>query len=127
MAENKRQNLGRGLNALLGDVARDERDTAADGPARGAVRMIPVSAIAPHPGQPRRHFDEAALEELAGELGDRLTIAKINIDENPSTPSKYGVRGIPTLILFKGGAPAATKIGAGPKGEIKAWLEAELD
>ena len=64
-----------------------------------------------------------ALEELAGELGDRLTIAKINIDENPSTPSKYGVRGIPTLILFKDGEVAATKVGALPKSKLSQWLD----
>ncbi|WP_375250761.1 thioredoxin TrxA [Sphingomonas sp.] len=68
-----------------------------------------------------------SLEELSDEYGDQVTIAKLNIDENPDAPGQYGVRGIPTMILFKGGAPAATKIGAGPKGEIKAWLEAELD
>ena len=76
-ARRNRSGLGRGLNALLGDVARDERDTAADGPARGAVRMIPVSAIAPHPGQPRRHFDEAALEELAASIAERGVIQPI--------------------------------------------------
>lgn len=67
-----------------------------------------------------------ALEELAGEMGDRMTVAKLNIDENPSTPSKYGVRGIPTLILFKNGEVAATKIGALPKGKLEAWLEEVL-
>ncbi len=67
-----------------------------------------------------------ALEELADEMGDRMTVAKLNIDENPSTPSKYGVRGIPTLILFKGGEVAATKIGALPKGKLAAWLEEVL-
>jgi thioredoxin 1 len=67
-----------------------------------------------------------ALEELAGEMGDRMTVAKLNIDENPSTPSKYGVRGIPTLILFKNGEVAATKIGALPKGKISEWLEEVL-
>jgi thioredoxin 1 len=67
-----------------------------------------------------------ALEELAGELGDRLTIAKINIDENPSTPSKYGVRGIPTLILFKDGEVAATKVGALPKSKLSQWLDEVL-
>jgi thioredoxin 1 len=64
-----------------------------------------------------------ALEELAGEMGDRMTVAKLNIDENPSTPSKYGVRGIPTLILFKDGEVAATKIGALPKTALEAWLK----
>ena len=67
-----------------------------------------------------------ALEELSEELGGRVTIAKLNIDENPEAPGKYGVRGIPTMILFKDGQPAATKIGAEPKGRIQAWLEGEL-
>ena len=62
-----------------------------------------------------------APEELAEEMGDRMTVAKLNIDENPSTPSKYGVRGIPTLILFKDGEVAATKVGALPKGKLAAW------
>jgi thioredoxin 1 len=67
-----------------------------------------------------------ALEELAGELGDKLTIAKLNIDENPTTPSTYGVRGIPTLILFKDGEVAATKVGALPKSKISDWLDEVL-
>jgi len=67
-----------------------------------------------------------ALEELAGELGDKLTVAKLNIDENPSTPSQYGVRGIPTLILFKGGEVAATKVGALPKSKLSEWLDEVL-
>ncbi|KQN92464.1 chromosome partitioning protein ParB [Sphingomonas sp. Leaf231] len=69
--------LGRGLNALLGDVAQDERETGERGAARGAVRMIPVSAIAPHPDQPRRHFDEAALDELAASIAQRGVIQPI--------------------------------------------------
>ncbi|MGH6660667.1 MAG: thioredoxin TrxA [Rhodospirillales bacterium] len=67
-----------------------------------------------------------ALEELAKEMGDRVTVAKINIDDNPTTPSKYGVRGIPTLILFKNGEVAATKIGALPKGKLVEWIESVL-
>jgi len=67
-----------------------------------------------------------ALEELSGELGDRVTITKLNIDENPDAPAQYGVRGIPTMILFKGGAPAATKVGAAPKGQLKNWLEGAI-
>lgn len=67
-----------------------------------------------------------ALEDLAQEMGDRVTIAKVNIDENPQTPSKYGVRGIPTLLLFKGGQVAATKIGALPKTQLKQWVESVL-
>ena len=67
-----------------------------------------------------------ALEELSDELGDQVTIAKLNIDENPEAPSKYGVRGIPTMILFKNGEPAATKVGAEPKSRIQGWLEGVL-
>ena len=67
-----------------------------------------------------------ALEELSDELGDRVTIAKLNIDENPEAPTKYGVRGIPTMILFKNGQPAATKVGAEPKSRIQGWLEGQL-
>jgi thioredoxin 1 len=67
-----------------------------------------------------------ALEELSEELGERVTIVKLNIDENPEAPSKYGVRGIPTMILFKNGQPAATKVGAEPKSRIQGWLEGVL-
>ena len=67
-----------------------------------------------------------ALEELSDELGDRVTIVKLNIDENPEAPTKYGVRGIPTMILFKNGEPAATKVGAEPKSRIHGWLEGVL-
>ena len=67
-----------------------------------------------------------SLEEISEELGEQVTIAKLNIDDNPDAPGRYGVRGIPTMILFKNGAPAATKVGAEPKGKIKAWLEGEL-
>ena len=67
-----------------------------------------------------------SLEEISEELGAQVTIAKLNIDENPDAPGKYGVRGIPTMILFKNGVPAATKVGAAPKGQLKAWLESEL-
>ena len=67
-----------------------------------------------------------ALEELSNELGDKVTIVKLNIDENPDAPGRYGVRGIPTMILFKDGQPAATKVGAEPKSRIQAWLEDAL-
>jgi thioredoxin 1 len=67
-----------------------------------------------------------SLEEISEELEGKVTIAKLNIDDSPEAPGKYGVRGIPTMILFKNGAPAATKVGAGPKSQIKGWLESEL-
>jgi len=64
-----------------------------------------------------------ALDEIASDMDGRLTIAKINIDENPSTPTKYGVRGIPTLMLFNKGEVVATKVGAVPKSQIQAWID----
>ena len=64
-----------------------------------------------------------ALEELSKDLAAKVTVAKINIDENPQTPSKYGVRGIPTLMIFKDGQVAATKIGALPKSKLYEWVE----
>ncbi|AWK87773.1 thioredoxin TrxA [Azospirillum thermophilum] len=67
-----------------------------------------------------------ALEELAGKFESKLKIVKLNIDENPQTPSKYGVRGIPTLMLFKNGAVTATKIGALPKSSLEQWIEGSL-
>ena len=67
-----------------------------------------------------------ALEEISEELGEQVTIAKINIDENPDAPTQYGVRGILTMILFKGGQVAATKVGAAPKSQLKGWIESVL-
>ncbi len=67
-----------------------------------------------------------ALEEIASEMDGRVTVAKLNIDENPQTPQKYGVRGIPTLMLFKDGKVAATKVGALPKGKLVDWLESVI-
>jgi len=67
-----------------------------------------------------------ALEEISDELAGKVTIAKLNIDDNPDAAAKYGVRSIPTMILFKDGAPAATKIGAEPKSRLKAWVEGAL-
>ena len=66
------------------------------------------------------------LDEIAKEYGDKLTIAKVDIDSNPMSPNEYGVRGIPTMILFKDGAPAATKVGAAPKSALKGWIESEI-
>jgi len=63
-----------------------------------------------------------ALEEIAAEMGDRVTVAKLNIDDNPGVPSRYGVRGIPTLMVFKDGKVASTKVGAMPKSKIVEWL-----
>ena len=65
-----------------------------------------------------------ALEEIAAEMSGKVKIAKVNIDENPMTPTNYAVRGIPTLIMFKNGKPVDTKVGALPKSQLKAWVQA---
>ena len=63
-----------------------------------------------------------ALDQIAEELSDQVTVAKVNIEESPTTPSRYGVRGIPTMMLFKGGQMASMKVGAMPKQKILEWL-----
>ncbi|HUM07928.1 MAG TPA: thioredoxin [Acidocella sp.] len=67
-----------------------------------------------------------SLEDLSKEYEGKLEVVKVNIDENPMTPSAFGVRGIPTLIIFKDGKPAATQVGAAPKSVLKAWIEKSL-
>ena len=63
-----------------------------------------------------------ALEQISDELSGKVTIAKLNIEDSPTTPSRYGVRGIPTMMLFKGGQMASMKVGAMPKQKILEWL-----
>lgn len=67
-----------------------------------------------------------ALDEIASELGGKVDIVKLNIDENANTAIKYGVRSIPTLILFKDGQPAAMKVGAAPKSDLSNWIRAAI-
>ncbi len=67
-----------------------------------------------------------ALEEIAGSMDGKITVAKLNIDENPNVPTKYGVRGIPTLMIFKDGQVAATKVGAMPKSKIQEWIDSSI-
>ncbi len=74
----------------------------------------PCKAIAP------------ALEDLAKDLQGKVTVAKINIDENPATPNKYRVQGIPTLMLFKDGQVAATKVGSLPKSKLYEWVNSVI-
>ena len=71
----------------------------------------PCKMIAPH------------LEEISAELGGKVKIVKLNIDENQQTTIKYGVRSIPTLILFKNGEPVDMKVGAGPKSDLQKWIQ----
>ena len=74
----------------------------------------PCKLIAPH------------LEAVASELGDKVQVVKVNIDENPLTPTRYGARGIPTLMIFKNGEVAATKVGAMPKTKLVEWIESSI-
>ena len=67
-----------------------------------------------------------SLEELSAEFGDRVKIVKLNVDENPNAASKFGVRGIPTLLVFKDGKVASSKVGAAPKSALQNWIESAL-
>lgn len=67
-----------------------------------------------------------ALEEIASEMGEQVKIAKVNIDDSPNAPSRYGVRGIPTLLLFKDGEVIDKKVGAAPKRDIESWINNAL-
>jgi len=66
------------------------------------------------------------LDQIADQYKDKLTVAKINIDDNQGTPGTYGVRGIPTLILFKNGEAAATKVGAASKSQLEAFIDTNI-
>ncbi|HEX6093605.1 MAG TPA: thioredoxin TrxA [Dongiaceae bacterium] len=74
----------------------------------------PCKMLAPH------------LEEIAQTMGDKVTVAKLNIDDNPRTTKNYGVKGIPTLMLFKNGQVAGTRIGNLPKSKLVAWVQSVL-
>ncbi|MGP1275818.1 MAG: thioredoxin TrxA [Caulobacterales bacterium] len=67
-----------------------------------------------------------ALDQIASEHAGRITVAKVNIDDNPMTPGKYGVRGIPTLMIFNNGELVSTKVGAMAKGKIEEWINDTL-
>ena len=67
-----------------------------------------------------------ALEEISDEMSDKVIIAKHNIDQEPNTPTKYGIRGIPTMLLFKDGELKATKVGASTKSNILEWIKENI-
>lgn len=67
-----------------------------------------------------------ALEDLAKDMAGKVTVAKVNVDDNPKTPQNYNVRGIPTMILFKDGEIASTKVGSLPKSALYEWVESVL-
>lgn len=67
-----------------------------------------------------------SLEEISAEMGDKVKIAKINMDENPDLAAQFGVRSIPTLLMFKDGEPTAIKVGAAPKNTLSDWISSEI-
>lgn len=66
------------------------------------------------------------VDDIASEYADKLTVAKMNVDENPQTPQQFGIRGIPTLLLFKNGKLAAQKVGAMSRAQLKAFIDANI-
>ncbi len=66
------------------------------------------------------------VEEIAGEMGDKVKVVKLNIEEAPETPTKYGLRGVPTLMLFKGGKVVDTRVGGMPKSQLADWLSEKI-
>ena len=93
------------------DVIKSETPTVVD---FWAEWCVPCKQIGP------------ALEEISEEMKDKVIIAKHNIDEQPNTPTKYGIRGIPTMLLFKGGELIATKVGATTKSNILEWIKENI-
>ncbi len=67
-----------------------------------------------------------SLEEISSEMGDKVKIVKLNIDENQNTAAKYGIRSIPTMLMFKDGEIVSTKVGAAPKASLSSWIEGEI-
>ena len=70
--------------------------------------------------------DSAYLKDIANEYSGKIKVAKLNIDENPGTPAKFGVRGIPTLMIFKSGSIEATKVGAMSKSQLSAFIDSTI-
>lgn len=99
-------------------------DAAFDTEVLGASRPVLVDFWAEWCGPCKQVAP--VLEELASQFGETLDVVKVNIDENPGTPTKYGVRGIPTLMLFKNGELVDQKVGALPKSRLVDWVSANL-
>jgi len=99
-------------------------DTSFDSAVLGSDEPVVVDFWAEWCGPCR--LISPALEEIATELDGKVKIAKLNIDENPDVAVRYGVRSIPTLILFKNGEPAATQVGAVPKGRLSEWIKGSI-
>ncbi len=108
--------MGQGTKAIS-DASFEQDVLKADGPVLvdfWAEWCGPCKAIGP------------VLEELAAEMQGKVTIVKLNVDENPVVASKFGIRSIPTLMMFKGGESTATKIGGAPKGQLQQWITSSI-
>ena len=99
-------------------------DSSFDQEVLGASGPVVVDFWAPWCGPCR--MIAPALEEIQQEMGGKVTIAKLNVDENPNIAVRYGVRSIPTLILFKDGEPAAIQVGAAPKNRLADWIKGAI-
>ena len=99
-------------------------DASFDSDVLGSSEPVVVDFCAEWCGPCR--LSSPALEEIAGEMGGKVKIAKLNIDENPHVAVRYGVRSIPTLIMFKNGEPTAIQVGAAPKGRLADWIRGAL-
>ena len=105
------------MSSIVTDDSFEQAVTNASGPVLvdfWADWCGPCRAISP------------ALEEISAELDGRIRVLKLNVDDNPEMTARFNVRSIPTLMIFKDGQPAATKVGSAPKSAIKAWVEQSL-
>ena len=112
--------------AAPADLIKDSDQTKFAKDVLEASRTVPVIVDfwAPWCG-PCKQL-QPTIEKVVKAANGAVKLVKINIDENPETPGRYGVRGIPTMLLFKGGQPIAQKVGAAPRSQIQQWLEGNL-
>jgi thioredoxin 1 len=108
----------------MGDLIRSVTDTTFDEEVLKSDKPVLIDYWAEWCGPCK--MITPVLEEIAREYAGRLRVAKLNIDENPVTPPRYGIRGIPTLMLFKKGSVEAVKVGAVSKSQLSAFLESNL-
>ena len=111
-------------NALRGTMPNTVTDANFDKDVLGASGPVVVDFWAEWCGPCR--MISPALEEIATEMGGQVTIAKLNVDDNPNITIRYGVRSIPTLIMFKNGEPTSMQVGAAPKGRLSDWIKSAL-
>jgi thioredoxin 1 len=109
---------------MSGEMIKHVTDASFDGDVLQSDRPVLVDYWAEWCGPCR--MIAPILEELSQDYGERLQIAKMNVDENQQIPAQFGIRGIPTLMLFKGGQLVATKVGALPKAQLAAFVDGYL-